>query len=109
MTRIHVLVTALAIGAVMACSTTVERVADSRELQLLGFLQGDSVSRQEVEGRMGRPGSTYENGRIVTYALSKPGDRFEVGGTQAHYTLVIVYRTDGTLERWSLIDTASSR
>ena len=112
MGRVGVVLTALMIGTLAACSTTVERVSDPKELQLLGFLEGSSVSRQEIEARMGEPGATYENGRIVTYALEKRGDRFEVSSSlssQSQYTLVVVYRTDDTLERWSLVDKRFSK
>jgi len=111
MARVLALLTALVLGALSACSTTVERVSDPNELKLLGFLQGSAVTRKEIEARMGSPGATYENGRIVTYTLAKRGDRFEVApaGPQSHYTVVVVYRTDDTVERWSLVDTGFSK
>jgi hypothetical protein len=57
---------AVACALLVACSSTVETVADPKVLNLLGFLQSGHVSRNEVEGRMGPPFSTCENDRIVT-------------------------------------------
>ncbi|HXZ91487.1 MAG TPA: hypothetical protein VEG36_01275 [Burkholderiales bacterium] len=101
-------VAVLLVCVLCACSSTVERVSDPKELQALGFLQANAVSRREVEGRLGQPGTIYENGRIVTYSLAKRDDRFEVTGSAApEYTLVVVYRADDTLEKWSLVKAQS--
>ena len=90
-----------------ACTTTVERVSDARELKSLGFLQAGGVTRGEVIGRLGNPASSYEAGRIVIYAVEKNDDRFEVSTTTtAHYRLVVVYGPDETIDRWSLVNLA---
>jgi len=86
-----------------ACSSTVERVSDPRTLGMLGFLQSGTVMRNEVEGRMGPPFTTYEDGRIVTYPLKRQGDRLEPAPEGSDLRLVIVYRADGCVERWSLV------
>jgi len=113
MRRVGFLLIALVIGVLAACSSTSERVSDADELKLLGFLQPDTVSREEVEGRLGPPHAAYENGRIVTYGLWKYSDRFAPASrndsVSAPYRLVLVYRSDGTLERWSLVNRSGRR
>jgi hypothetical protein len=109
------MVSAIGCLLLVACSTTVERVSDPGQLKSLGFLQTSPVARQEVEGRLGSPFAVYEDGRIVTYALRKDRDRFEAvpesdpGRWGASYWLVLVYRSDDTVERWSLVDRGHSR
>jgi hypothetical protein len=98
---------AIGCSLVIACSTTVERVSDPGQLKSLGFLQTSPVSRQEVEGRLGSPASEYEEGRIVVYVLRKQGDQFQVSSDAlAQYRLVVVYRSDATIDRWSLVNVA---
>lgn len=97
---------ALACTLLAACSTTVERVTDPGRLRSLGFLQEATVSRQEVEGRLGAPWDSFEAGRIVIYVLRTRGDAFEVAPGGGNYRLVLVYRPDNVVERWSLVDVA---
>jgi hypothetical protein len=94
-------------GLLVGCATTVEPVADPSELRLLGFLEAGSVSRSEVEGRLGGPREAYEDGRIVIYALRKNQDKFEsvvLDSQESRYRLILVYRPDGQVERWNLVD-----
>jgi hypothetical protein len=102
--------TAIVCAILAACSTTVERVSSTEELKQLAFLQAEAVSRTEVEARLGSPFATYEDGRIVVYVLRKNQNKFEtvhIGDPWLQWTgyrLVLVYRSDETLERWSLVD-----
>lgn len=96
----------LAWGLLAACSTTVEPVTDPGRLRSLGFLQEATVSRQEVEGRLGSPWYFFEAGRIVIYVLRAKGDAFEVAQGGGNYRLVLVYRPDDVVARWSLVDVA---
>ena len=109
-------VAAIALVALLAaaCSTTVERVSSDEELRSLAILKDRAPTRSEVEGRLGAPLTTFEDGRVVVYALRKVGKQFETTSTgkpQWHggYRLVLVYRADGTVERWSLVDKDASR
>lgn len=103
MPRVGFIPIALVIGMLAACSTTIERVSDPKELQGLGFLRDTRVTRQEVEGRMGWPGANYEDGRVVTYRLGKKDGQFTRVGAELEYTLVLVYRSDDTVGRWGLV------
>ena len=97
----------LGCSLMMACSTTVERVSDPVQLTSLGFLHTSPVSRQEVEGRLGSPATRYEEGRIVIYILRKQGSQFQVSvDAMAQYRLVVVYLSDETIDRWSLVNVA---
>jgi len=99
-------VATVACALLAACSTTVERVTDPDRLRSLGFLQEAAVSRQEVEGRLGTPSYDFEGGRIVIYVLRAKGAAFEVAPGGGNYRLVLVYRPDEVVERWSLVDVA---
>ena len=90
-----------------ACSSTVERVSDPGTLRLLGFLQSSQVTRNEVEGRIGPPFAAYEDGRIATYPLKRQGNRLEPAPEGSNLRLVLVYRADGSVERWSLVNRPS--
>jgi len=112
MPRAASVLAALMSSMLAACSTTVGPVSDPKELQWLEFLQASTVSRQEIERRMGLPGAAYENGRVVTYCVGRLGDQFWVipgVGKCGDYTLVVVYRMDDTLDRWSLVSRARSQ
>jgi hypothetical protein len=87
-----------------ACSSTLERVPDSEAVKGFAFLQANTVTRQEIQGRIGAPAATYENGRIATYPLTKSDGRFAPGGDHPTFTLVVIYGQDGMVERWSLVD-----
>ena len=110
--RVAVIVLVALLAA--ACSTTVERVSSDEELRSLAFLKDGAPTRGEVEGRLGAPLTTFEDGRVIVYALRKVGKQFETTSTgepQWHggYRLVLVYRADGSVERWSLVDKEASR
>ncbi len=68
----------------------------------LVFLQSAEASRQAVEATLGAPAFTFEDGRVVVYVGGQYCGQFStVGGFQR---LVLVYRADGTVERWKLLD-----
>lgn len=99
-----VLLSGAGLAQLSGCSTTPVGPVDSpSEVQALGFLQQSSVSRPEVEARLGPPTSVYEQGRIVTYGLRQRAGNWEVHGDSSRH-LVIVYRADDTVEVWSLVN-----
>lgn len=111
------LVLALCSGISAACYTTTIELASGREsqkllddLHLSALAREAAVSRDEIEGRLGAPASTFEGGRIATYAVRKVRGRFEVvpigaaSGPGADYRLVLVFGPDDTVERWSVVD-----
>jgi hypothetical protein len=108
---------ALVSSVAAACyTTTIELASGSEQRQLVDDLQlstlarGGPVSRSEIEDRLGFPSSTFEGGRIVTYALRKVRGHFVVAqigsasGIDADYRLVLVFRADDTVESWSVVD-----
>jgi hypothetical protein len=75
----------------------------------LVFLQSPQVSRQAVEATLGAPAFTFEDGRVVIYAGTTYCGQFHIDRTVLQYQgelqrLVLVYRADGTVERWKLLD-----
>lgn len=95
---------AVSVGMIAACSSTIEPVTDKARLGELGFLQTGVTTSKEVAARLGSPLNTYEGGRINTYQLQKIKGGYEATGDQkAVYHLILVYRPDGVLERWSLV------
>jgi len=104
--QVHDVVLAVLIGVLAACSTTVERVTDPSKVQEFAFLQSGVTSNKEVEARLGRPLNVYEGGRIATYIFETVGGKYRpTADRSAPYHLVLVFRVDGVLERWSLVDT----
>lgn len=91
-------------GVLSACSTTVERVTDPAKLKGLAFLQPGTTQRQEVEARFGPPFCVYEKDRVATYQGERYKDGFRpTPDLRGHYNLVLLYRADDVLEKWSLV------
>jgi len=102
--HVHGVVLAVLIGILAACSTTVERVTDPSKVQDFAFLQSGVTSNMEVEARLGRPLSVYEGGRIATYIFKMVEGKYKAtADSSAPYHLVLIFRGDGVLERWSLV------
>lgn len=92
------------LAALVACSSTVERVSDPDSLAGLAFLQPGLTTRQEIEARLGPPWQVYEMDRVATYNLDRGNDRFEAAERPYFaYNLVLLFRPDGVLDKWSLI------
>lgn len=92
------------LAALAACSSTVERVSDPGTLRGLAFLQPGLTTRNEVEARLGSPRQVYELDRVATYNLTQGKDRLEEAQDPAiAYNLVLLFRPDGVLDKWSLI------
>jgi hypothetical protein len=105
MDRILALATGIATATILlGCSTSIQRVSDAEAVKGLGFLEAKTVTRDEVQGRTGAPVASYENGRIATYRLSRRDGQFARGPQDAPFTLVVVYRPDDVVERWSLVN-----
>jgi hypothetical protein len=101
---VHALLVAVWIGMLAACSTTLERVNDPARLKDFAFIQPGITTAREVEARLGPPFNVYEGGRISTYRLEKAAGKYRAtSDREAWYRLVLVYRPDGVLERWSLV------
>ena len=104
-------------GTSAACyTTTIERAPDAERQELIDDLQvsalarDESMSRDEIEDRLGMPFASYEDGRITTYALRKIRGHFALaraGSTSTippDYRLVLVFQPDDRVERWSVVD-----
>jgi hypothetical protein len=99
----------------MACASHVAPVKDAAVLKELGFLRAGSTGREEVLERLGTPSRAYEEGRIVSYSVYKTADgRLSVAASSAamapgelsggeRYTLILVFKSDGTIDRQSLV------
>lgn len=97
------------------CAGHVAPVNDAAVLRELGFLHPGSTGRDEVTKRLGSPARTYEDGRIASYAVYKTADgRLSVSAASAamapgelsggaRYALILVFNSDGTLDRQSLV------
>jgi hypothetical protein len=97
------------------CASHVAPVKDAAVLKELGFLRPGSTGREEVLQRLGTPSRTYEDGRIVSYAVYKTADgRLSVTASSAamapgelsggeRYSLILVFKSDGMLDRQSLV------
>lgn len=104
--HVHDVLLAVLISILAACSTTVERVTDPSKVQEFAFLQSGVTSKEEVEARLGRPLNVYEGGRIATYVFGTLEGKYSATvDRSAPYHLVLIFRVDGVLERWSLVDT----
>jgi hypothetical protein len=102
----YALLAPVAISIVTSCSSSLGRVTDPVTLNDFSFLQAGITSRTEIETRLGGPNHVYEEGRITTYRLEKIAGQYKASSTrEARYQLVLAYRPDGVLERWSLIHT----
>lgn len=102
--RIQALLLAIVIGGLAACSTTVERVTDPDRLRNFAFLQPGMTSDVEVEARLGKPDAVYEDGRIATYRIDIIRGQYKPATRQSvPFRLVLIYRTDHVLDRWSLV------
>jgi len=98
-----------------ACAGHVTPVKDAAVLKELGFLHPGATSREEVRTRLGSPVRSYEDGRIVSYAVYRTADgRLSVSASSAaiaagelsggeRYTLILVFTPDGILDRQSLV------
>jgi len=99
---------------VAACASYAEPVKKAEVIGGLGFLQPGITGRDEVLARLGTPRQSHENGRIVSYDVyATPDGRLSVtqsAGKGAsgelfvghRYTLMLVFASDGTLERQNL-------
>jgi len=70
------------------------------------FFQEGMTTKKEILDRLGKPVAQYEEGRIITYwAEHDRKDRFRVVETlgTGNTILVIVFRNDGVLERYSVV------
>jgi hypothetical protein len=99
----------------IACASHVAPVKDAAVLKELGFLRPGSTGREEVLQRLGAPSRTYEDSRILSYAVYKTSDgRLSVSASSAamalgelsggeRYSLILIFKRDGTLDRQSLV------
>jgi len=108
-------ISTLCVSLLLACASHVAPVKDAAILKELGFLRPGSTGRDEVQARLGSPSRTYEDGRIASYAVYKTADgRLSVTASAAamapgelsggeRYSLILVFKSDGTLDRQSLV------
>ena len=71
----------------------------------LAFLDPGVTTREVVTTRLGAPDAAYEGGRIVAYwvGADEGGYHKPRQGSPPQYSLVLVFRRDGMLDRHSLV------
>lgn len=105
--------------SICSCATPVVKPVETSDFRAhLQFLNPGSTSREEVLLKLGEPSGQYEGERIFTYLLAIGQGKLRVVPRQmalssndprvyalspAVCSLVIVFRTDGILEKFSLI------
>lgn len=93
---------ALALGA---CAMQREVIGTDTELGArLGFIRDLDCRRQLVETRLGEPTSSFENGRVVSYAVYGNRDGLSLSSVGGDcFGLMIEYDGDGRVSRFALI------
>lgn len=92
------------LAVLAACSSNVERVSEPDTLAGLAFLQPGVTTRKEVEARLGAPRQVYEPDRVTTYWLTGGRGGYETADSPVlGYNLVLHFRPDRVLDRWSLV------
>lgn len=81
---------------------------------LLIFLDGDRVTRDDVYRHLGEPFAKYEHSRVVTYHLSQNRQGYFQGAptegwTGVQYDLVLVFDELDRVERHSLVSIRPTR
>ena len=86
-----------------ACTTHIAPLDAGIVREKIGFLKIGETSRQEVFDRLGIPSNIYENGLIVTYTMNEKDFNPDVKYSTNVYTLVLVFRPDHVLEKFSMV------
>jgi hypothetical protein len=102
-----VLLGVLVIVVQPGCLSVIKPVDVELSNQQLPFVRDGTTTMDEVTARMGEPASIYENGRVFIYGLCKENEQLRSGNTcvgNHNYNLVLVFGSDGILERHSLVE-----
>jgi hypothetical protein len=90
------------VAALQGCASTPRGQSD-----LLSFLEPGSTTREAAIVRLGTPNLTYEGGRILTYWVNSDEGGLYTAPLMVtdwpKYSLVLVFRSDGLLERHALV------
>lgn len=86
-----------------ACATHIAPLDAGIVREKIGFLKIGETNRQEVFDRLGVPVNIYENGLIVTYTMNEKDFNPDVKYSMNVYTLVLVFRPDHVLEKFSMV------
>ena len=93
----------LAIAILGGCMT-VQKLDSSLAIKYEGFTHDGKTTKQEVQDRLGRPSSIYEDGRIIVYHVYlKKDERLSLQAEGACYACILVFDKDNILERHSLV------
>jgi hypothetical protein len=92
---------------VSACSYNAPLAAETMR-QHFSFLRDDQTTREEIRQRIGVPLASYEADRILVYSMIEDrSGRFQVvynaTPVRALYHLVLVFGSNGTLEKHSMV------
>lgn len=106
--RFVALISLAAVAMISGCSynTVLDMETVGREFP---FLRQGQTKREEVRARLGSPVASYELDRILVYSMieSSSSTGFEIGYARGYatplYHLVLVFGSDGALERHGLV------
>jgi hypothetical protein len=109
---VPIVLTAALTGVLCGCASPRVAVDPESSLQRqLGFIRSDDTTRTYVQARLGEPVSSYESGRIVSYALYWRDNHFTLpdpAGSEC-FGLVIAYGDDDRIARYALVRMGSNR
>lgn len=106
--RLVALISLAAVVVISGCSynTVLDMGTVARDFP---FLRQGQTQREEVRARLGKPMASYELDRILVYSMveSPSSSGFEIGYARGYatplYHLVLVFGSNGALERHSLV------
>jgi hypothetical protein len=107
--RLFPLLAACALPLVLtlaACATT-----SSGKQDLLAFLEHDPVTKQDALAHLGTASACFEKDRVLSFRLHRdaggylvePVGTHDTGWEGVNYDLVLVFDTDGVLQRHNLV------
>lgn len=97
----------LVIALLPACLSAIKPVDAEFSNKQLPFVRDGMTTVGEVTARMGEPASVYENGLVFIYGLCEENEQLRSSNNCAgnhNYDLVLVFGSDGILERHSLVE-----
>lgn len=102
------LLTLVAVGFLLTGTAGCSTPAPQGQADLLDFIKDGSTTKQEVRQRLGEPGATYVQDRVLTYRLSRDGGGYYALANKSDWTgvcsnLVLDFDADGLLRRHSLV------
>jgi hypothetical protein len=98
----------IAIGFLLSGTAGCSTPAPRGQASLLDFIKDGSTTKQEIRQRLGEPGASYVQDRVLTYRLSRDAGGYYALANKSDWTgvcsnLVLAFNDDGLLRRHSLV------